>query len=295
MQKVGLILEGGAQRGVFSSGALDYLMEQDYWFPYVVGVSCGACNAVDYVAKQIGRTKDCIITTEKAYRSISFKNAIKNRSLFDMDLIFEKFPNQYIPFDYETYFSSEIRCELVAINCLTGKATYFEEKRSKSRVMNICRASSSMPIFAPMVYVDGTPYLDGGMADSIPIVHSIQNGYRKNVMILTKPKGYRKKFSPAEARVVRTMYRNYPNLVNSILTRPQVYNRTMDLIEDLERRGHVFVIRPRGIDIHKAERNVEKLTAFYNHGYDQMEKCFDKMKEYVDLDKNKRNDCGGSK
>ncbi len=281
MKNAALVLEGGANLGVFTSGAVDFLMKKNMYFPYVVGVSCGACNAVDYVSKQMGRTKDCMIIKEKAYKTITLKGIIKNKSLFDMDMVFDKFPNQYFPFDYETYFASNMKSEFVVTNCLNGRAEYMSEKKDGKRLMNICRASSSLPLVSPVVWLDSIPYLDGGMADSIPIVHALELGYKKNVIISTKEKGYRKKHVYEQEALASVVYKNYPFLVRAIKRRPQMYNRTMDLIDDLERRGHVFVLRPNGMHIAHAERDMEKLQAFYELGYDTMEMQFEKMMDYL--------------
>ena len=126
MEKATLVLEGGATRGVFTSGALDFLMEQKLYMSHVIGVSAGACNGVDYVSKQIGRTKNCMIHTEKEYDYINIRKFVRERSLIDMDMIFEKFPNEVYPFDFDTYFQSDIVCEMVTTNCVTGKAEYDE-------------------------------------------------------------------------------------------------------------------------------------------------------------------------
>ena len=124
MKRAGLVLEGGANRGVFTSGALDYLMEQDFYIPYVVGTSAGACNAVDYVSRQPLRTKNCNIITDKKKRYVTIKNTLKTGTLLDMDLIFEKYPNEIFPFDFDTFLNSDMQCEMVVTNCLTGKAEY---------------------------------------------------------------------------------------------------------------------------------------------------------------------------
>ena len=145
-----LILEGGGNRGVFTAGVLDYLLEQNMEFSYVTGVSAGACNAVDFVSKQTGRTRQCMIQEDKEYSYISMGNMIKNRSLFDMDLLFDKYPNEIFPFDFDTYFQSHTECELVVTNCNTGEAEYLSEKEDRQRLMNICRASSSLPVVSPM-------------------------------------------------------------------------------------------------------------------------------------------------
>lgn len=277
----GLILEGGGSRGVFTAGALDYLMGQNVTIPYVVGVSAGACNALDYTSGQIGRTKDCMIIKEKAYQYVSVRNIIRHRSLFDMDMIFDKFPNKYIPFDYSAFFQSEITCEMAVTNCITGKAEYYGEAGDAVRLMQLCRASSSLPMAAPMVYIDGVPYLDGGIGDSIPISHSIRLGNTKNVVILTRKKGYRKKTDSRNASLIRRYYHAYPRLAQSLVHRPYVYNRTLDLLDELEKQKRVFILRPEDKVVGRAEKNNEKLEAFYQHGCACMKDQFEALMEYL--------------
>ena len=165
-----LVLEGGATRGVFTSGVLDFLMEKDFYTTDVIGVSAGACNAIDYVSRQIGRTKKCMIHKEKEYDFyLGLRKMVKEKSMMDMDLIFDRYPKELIPFDFDTYFQSEMKCDQVVTNCETGKAEYLDERKEKERLLKICRASSSMPLAAPIVRIDGVPYLDGGLSDSVPI------------------------------------------------------------------------------------------------------------------------------
>ena len=169
MKQAGMILEGGGTRGVFTAGVLDYFMEQELYLPYVIGVSAGACNAVNYVSHQLGRMKTCTIDFLEAGSYVGIKYLLKNHSLFNMDLIFDVFPNKIIPFDYDTFFSSKQTCILTATNCFTGRPAYLTENcGNRIRLMNACRASSSLPIVSPMVEVDGIPMLDGGVADSVP-------------------------------------------------------------------------------------------------------------------------------
>lgn len=220
MKRAGLVLEGGANRGVFTSGALDYLMEQDFYIPYVVGTSAGACNAVDYVSRQPLRTKNCTIITDKKKRYVTIKNTLKTGTLLDMDLIFEKYPNEIFPFDFDTFLNSDMQCEMVVTNCITGKAEYLSEHSSAKRMMDICRASCSMPLATKTVFVDGIPYVDGGVADSIPIIHSLKTGHQRNVIILTRNKGYRKHSSGKQDRLFELAYgkkyRNWSKYSNSV-------------------------------------------------------------------------------
>ena len=221
LKKATIVLEGGATRGIFTSGALDYLMEQDIYFSDVIGVSAGACNAVDYVSRQPGRTRDCMIPKTKEMKYMNgVKDTIREKSLMNMDLIFDKYPKELIPFDFDTYFQSEMHCELVTTNCLTGNAEYMTEAEDPDRLMKICRASSSMPLVTPMVNIDGVPYLDGGLADSVPIRRAQKLGNEKIIVILTRNQGYRKKvISPAVQKLYRQAYKSYPNAVRTILRR----------------------------------------------------------------------------
>ena len=186
MKKAGMVLEGGGTRGVFTAGVLDYFMEQGMYLPYVIGVSAGACNAVDYASHQPGRMKLCTIDFLEAGSYVGLKSLVKTHSLFNMDLIFDIFPNKIIPFDYDTYFSSGMECILTATNALTGKAEYLSEKSDRQRLMTICRASSSLPVVSPIVDVDGIPMVDGGVADSVPIRKALHDGVKKPVIILTR-------------------------------------------------------------------------------------------------------------
>lgn len=284
IKKATLVLEGGATRGVFTSGALDYLMEKEVWLSHVIGVSAGACNAVDYVSKQPGRTRDCMIPRDKSnsyYYGV--RDFVKERSLMNMDLIFDKFPNEIYPFDFDTYFASEMECELVTTNCVTGKAEYMSERQDGQRLLKICRASSSMPLLTPIVNIDGTPYLDGGLADSIPLRRARQIGNEKIVVILTKNKGYRKKVvSSAMQRIYKRAYKSYPELIRTIFRRSFEYNKTMNYLDQLEARGEVFVLRPQIKPVSRLERDAETLQAFYEHGYHYMERKLDDMMKYLD-------------
>lgn len=278
-----LVLEGGATRGVFTSGVLDFLMEKDFYTTDVIGVSAGACNAIDYVSRQIGRTKKCMIHKEKEYDFyLGLRKMVKEKSMMDMDLIFDRYPKELIPFDFDTFFQSEMKCDQVVTNCETGKAEYLDERKEKERLLKICRASSSMPLAAPIVRIDGVPYLDGGLADSVPIERALKKGRKKIIVILTRNEGYRKKKpSLGETRIYRAAYKKYPNLVRTILRRPYVYNKQMEQIEQLERKGEIFVLRPKIKTIGRMEKNYDRLTSFYEHGYVQMKEEYERLLEYL--------------
>lgn len=281
-RQAGLILEGGASRGVFTAGALDFLMDHDFMFPYVVGVSAGACNAVSYASKQRGRSFNCLAPEdEENYYIYSGLDIIKNKCMYDMDKLFEKFPYEIYPYDFKKYLELGIDCELVATNVLTGEAEYFKETDSEVRLCNICRASSSLPLVAPMVSLNGVPYLDGGLADSIPLRRAFETGHKKNVVILTRPFGYRKKFPDERMRIYIPFFNKYPNIMKDIYYRPFYYNKRMETIERLEREGKIFVLRPSIPSPTKTQISREQLQGFYDHGYEIMSKEFQAMKEFL--------------
>ena len=284
IKKATLVLEGGATRGIFTSGALDYLMERDLYFSDVIGVSAGSCNAVDYVSRQPGRTRDCMIPTDKEGKYYyGIRDFVKEKSLMNMDLIFDKYPKELLPFDFETYFESEINCQIVTTNCLTGKAEYMTEDSDNDRLMKLCRASSSMPLLTPIVNIDNVPYLDGGLADSVPIRRAQQMENEKIVVILTKNQGYRKSvLSPTMQRVYKRAYKSYPNLIRTIFRRSFEYNKTMNYLDQLEKRGEIFILRPQVKPVSRLERNKETLHAFYEHGYKYTERKFDDLMEYLE-------------
>lgn len=279
-----IVLEGGATRGVFTSGILDYLMEEDLYFSHVIGVSAGSCNGVDYVSRQIGRTKKCMIPEKKEYSYYSgVRSAIKEKSILDMDMVFDTFPKKIYPFDFETYFQSDMVCEIVTTNCETGKAEYMTEQSDLDRLMKLCRASSSMPLLSPIVNIDGVPYLDGGLADSVPIRRALQSGNEKIVLVLTRNPGYRKKpISKGTVKLYRRAYKKYPNLVHAAIYRNHVYNKTMELVERLEEEEKIFVIRPLVPTVSRLERDETALTAFYQHGYNLMKRQREALQRYLE-------------
>ena len=282
MEKATIVLEGGATRGVFTSGVLDYLMEKELYLSHVIGVSAGSCNGVDYVSKQPGRTRDCMIHREKEYSYYnSITKSIKTKSLLDMDMVFEKYPKEVFPFDFDTYFASPQTCELVVTNCETGRAEYLDDRENKERLLAIGRASSSMPIACPMVEIDGNEYVDGGVADSIPIIRSLKTGHRKNVIILTRNFGYRKKEGTRGWELYVAAFRKYPNLVRALVNRAKHYNQVLECIEKWEEEGSVFVIRPEIPAVSRLEKDEEKLREFYQHGYDQMKANFEALQEFL--------------
>lgn len=268
----GLILEGGGMRGVFTCGVLDCFMDNEIRFPYSIGVSAGACNGLSYVSRQRGRAKFSNIDLLKKYNYIGIKYLITKGNIMDFDLLFDTFPNEIIPYDYEVLSKSEQRFEMVTTSCKTGEACYFEEKNNPDRVIDIVKASSSLPFVCPISYVDGEPMLDGGIADSIPIMRARELGFDNNVVVLTRNKGYRK--SEREMKIVNLFYRKYPALRRAIMMRNKIYNEQIEMVEKMEDAGEIVVIRPeRPIEVGRMERDAKKLLALYEEGYALAEQC----------------------
>lgn len=262
----GLILEGGGMRGVFTSGVLDNLMNRKIRFPYTIGVSAGACNGLSYMSEQRGRAKFSNIDLLEKHHYIGFKHLLTKGNIMDFDLLFHTFPEEIIPYDYDAYARTEAQYEMVTTNCLTGEACYFNEKVSPKRIIEIVKASSSLPFLCPITYVDGIPMLDGGITDSIPILRAQSLGFTHNLVVLTRNKGYRK---AGEMKIPPFFYRKYPKLREAIRNRNRLYNQQMELVEKLENEGKICVIRPElPIAVDRMERDTSKLLDLYQQGYD---------------------------
>ena len=265
--KTALVLEGGGMRGVFTVGVLDNFMDRGIHFPYTIGVSAGASNGLSFMSRQRGRAKKANIDLLDQYHYIGLKYLVKQRNIMDFKLMFGDFPEYIIPYDYDTYAATPDRFEMVTTNCLTGLPEYFEEKHDCKRIIDIVKASCSLPFLCPIAYVDGKPMLDGGITDSIPLERAFAQGYKKAVVILTRNRGYRKKHH--KFKIPSFFYKNYPRIREALMMRSIVYNQQLDLVERLEDEGKVTVIRPQlPVEVDRMERDVKKLTAFYEQGYE---------------------------
>ena len=264
--KTGLVLEGGGMRGVFTSGVLDAFMKHDLYFRYIVAVSAGACNGMSYVSRQPRRARISNIDYLARYKYIGIRHLVTQGCIFDRELLYDKFPNQLVPFDFDEYFKHAKGFEMVTTNCLTGKAMYLSETSDRQRSLDIVRASSSLPYVSKIVTVDGIPMLDGGIIDSIPINRAIETGHEHNVVILTRNKGWRD--TGKDRKVPAFIYKNYPRLRVALSHRHVVYNQQIDLIDRLEAEGKITCIRPmRPMEVGRIENDVEKLERLYEEGF----------------------------
>jgi len=266
-RNTGLVLEGGGMRGVFTSGVLDAFMKYDLYFRYVVAVSAGACNGLSYMSRQPRRARISNIDMLAKYDYIGLRHLVTQGCIFDPKLLYDRFPNELIPFDYNTYFRNESLFEMAVTNCNTGRVEYLSEHAgNRQRLIDICRASSSLPYVSKIVEVDGQPYLDGGIIDSIPVEHAVSMGHEYNVVIMTRNRGFRN--SSRDLKIPRYIYRNYPRLRVALSHRVAVYNAQLETVERMEDEGRISVIRPqRPMDVGRMEKDVRKLEALYEEGY----------------------------
>ena len=273
-EKTGLVLEGGGMRGVFTCGVLDYLMDNRINFPYTIGVSAGACNGLSYMSHQRGRGKYSNIDLLAKYKYIGIRPLLKRRGLIDQQLLFHRFPDRILPYNYKAYAENPSRFEMVTTDCLTGRPFYWEEKLDEKRIINIVKASSSLPYACPIIDVDGRPMLDGGIVDSIPLMRAFDQGCDKCVVVLTRNRGYRK--SEKKVLVPSFIYKQYPRLRVALRNRNKLYNAQLDLVERLEDEKKIVVIRPElPVVVGRMGTNVKKLTDLYKQGYACAKKIFE--------------------
>lgn len=265
-RNTGLVLEGGGMRGVFTSGVLDAFMKHDVYFHYAVAVSAGACNGMSYISRQPRRARLSNIDMLAQYDYISLKHLVRQGCIFDPVLLYDRLPNELIPFDWNTYFKYSENFEMVTTNCLTGQAEYLSDHEDKQRSLDIVRASSSLPYVSKVVDVDGIPMLDGGIVDSIPVERAMQLGHDMNVVVLTRNKGYRS--DEKDRKIPPFVYKNYPRLRVALSHRVKAYNAQLQLVDDLEAAGKIVCIRPeRPLEVGRMEKDVQKLERLYEEGF----------------------------
>lgn len=265
-ERMGLVLEGGGMRGVFTCGVLDWLMDHHVDFPYTVAVSAGACNGLSYMSHQRGRAKYSNIDMLEKYKYIGLRYLWTQHSILNQRLLYQDFPERLVPYDFEAYKANPGVFEMVTTNCLTGLPNYLSERSDYKRLVRIAKASSSLPYVCPVVMVDRMPMLDGGIVDSIPVERAMAQGYGRNVVVLTRNRGYRKK--SRDIHIPYFIYRRFPRLRVALSHRCECYNRQLELVERLEDEGKIIVVRPlEKLMVDRLEADTGKLAALYEDGY----------------------------
>lgn len=274
-----LVLEGGTLRPIFSSGAMDALLDNDIMFPYCVGVSAGITNGVSYLSKQKKRNLEILEKYRNDKRYLSYRNYLKCKSMFGLDFVFNEIPNKLVPFDYETFNTYDGTALVGVTNAITGKIEYLNIKDLDEKC-TMLRATCALPLFFPAIKINGTPYYDGGICDPIPIKKSINDGNDKHLIILTRPKEYVKELGKGNVFVSRLFSRKYPKLKDHFLNRHEHYNETVKFCEELESQGKAIIIRPTlEQSIESFEKDINKLRTGYENGYKAATEQIDKIKE----------------
>jgi len=281
-ERTALILEGGGLRGNYTAGVLRLLMEEGISLPYVIGVSIGACNGSNYVSGQIARSRIVNTRFVRDRRFLSYRRLLSGGELFGMGFIFDTIPNLLVPFDYKAFEASPQRFVATTTDCESGEAVYYEKSAlDRTGLMKVLQAGCSLPLIQRPVHFDGRVLMDGGLADPLPLAKSLVDGNTRQVVVLTRPRSYRKKPSTL-AGLLRLRYPRYRGLHRALSQRHTRYNRTMDDLERLERSGAVFTIRPQAaLGVRRAERDQAKLFRIFNQGYHDAVARYSALKAFL--------------
>lgn len=281
--KTGLILEGGAMRGMYSAGVCDVLMEQDITFDGCIGVSAGATFGCNVKSHQIGRVIRYNCKYSRDPRYASFRSLLFTGDYFGKQFCYEEIPDRLDLFDYETYKNNPMPFYIVCTDAVTGEALYHRADTCDKRDLTYMRASASMPLFSRIVEVDGHHLSDGGTADSIPLAWFREQGYTRNLIVLTRPAGYRKSPSPpAMNALFRLFLHKYPALIQALKNRHIGYNRALDEIAKAEQRGEALVLRPsRDLHLGRIEKDPDKLREMYELGRTDAEAKLEQIRAFV--------------
>jgi len=264
--KKGLILEGGAMRGMFTSGVLDVFLENGIEFDGAIGVSAGATFGCNFKSRQIGRAIRYNKRFAHDWRYCSVRSLIFTGDLYGADFCYNKLPNELDVFDVETYRKNPMEFYCVASDCVTGTPVYKKLESCDAHDLTWMRASASMPLASRVVKIDGYKLLDGGMTDSIPLKYFESLGYNRNVVILTQPREFQKK--PASLMgMMKIMLCKYPKLVEAMKRRHIIYNEETSYVFEKADRGEVFAICPeKPLGISRTENNPDELQRVYDEG-----------------------------
>lgn len=278
--KLGITMEGGASRTVFSCGVADAFLEEGIMPDYFIGVSAGIAYGVSYLSKQKGRNLTIIQKYMNDKRYMGLRHLLKNRNFYNIPFVFEEIPNKLEAFDFEAFEAFPGKVEACVTNIHTGKAEYLEVPRRDDK-FEVLVASCALPILFQPVKVGRHYYLDGGVSDSVPYKRAIEQGCDKNIVILTRERDYVKK-SERAGNVSMKLYKKYPHIAEDLKTRPQRYNDCMEELLEREKAGEVFVIAPETTyGISRTESNPDKLTKLYKEGYRQAKRQMADLKRYL--------------
>ena len=276
---IGLVLEGGAMRGLYTAGVLDVFLDNNIKVDGIIGVSAGVLFGVNYVSKQKGRAIRYNKKFAKDKRYMGIRSLITTGNIINKDFAYYEIPTKLDIFDEETFEKSNTDFWATITNIETGEAEYIKLEKPIDQ-MEVLRATSAMPLVSKIVEWDNKKYLDGGVSDSIPVEKCKSMGYDKIIVVLTRTIEYRKK--KANSLLAKTKYKKYPKLVRIMENRYKKYNETVEKIIDMENKKEIFVIRPsKDLGLKRIEKDVDKLQAMYDLGISDCKKCLEELKEYI--------------
>lgn len=279
--KTGLVLEGGAMRGLYTAGVLDVFMENQIRLDGAVGVSAGAVFGCNYKSGQIGRTLRYNKKYSRDKRYMSVSSLIRTGDLFGEQFCYHDIPERLDPFDQKAYQENPMDFYVVCTDVRTGAPVYHLCNQGDAHDLKWMQASASMPMVSRIVEVDGYALLDGGMSDSIPVAWMRGIGYEKNIVVLTRAAGYRKKAGKFDS-ILYAPLNKYPELKRVMLHRPAMYNAQLELVEQLANAGEILVIRPSApITISRTERDPKKLQQVYDLGRADAMRMLAQVKSYI--------------
>lgn len=280
--KTGLILEGGAMRGMFTAGVMDVMLSRQLEFDGAIGVSAGAAFGCNYKSRQIGRALRYNLRFCRDRRYCSIRSLFTTGNLYNTEFCYHEVPLKYDVFDFDTYRENPMDFYVVCTDIETGEAVYHKYEGEKEQGFDWIRASASMPVVSQIVEIDGRKMLDGGIADSIPVRYFERIGYEKNVIILTRPLDYRKK-KAGIMPLIRRQYKAYPKLIEAMEKRHEIYNETLEYIIRGEKEGRFLVIRPeQALPVSRVEKNPQKLKEAYEIGKKTALDRWNEIRKFVD-------------
>lgn len=281
MYQAGLILEGGGMKGIYTAGVLDFFMDKEILFSDCYGVSAGACHLCNYISGQRGRSYRISVNYLDMKQYCGGWSLLRTGDLFGVDMNYSLIPNYLDPYDYDAAAKYEGRAFAVATDIRTGKPAYLPMKDLRRDIVAV-RASSSLPLVSRNVEIDGELYLDGGISDPIPVRQSMRDGNRKNVVIMTKEIGFVREPAGAQLALMKARYLRYPKVCELMRERHLSYNVTVQYIEEKQRKGGLFVIRPKQkSEVGRIEKDRDKMTALYEEGYRDAQECYAELTEYL--------------
>lgn len=277
--KIGLVLEGGGLRSIFTAGVLDLFLDENIHIDGVIGVSAGALFGLNLPSKQKGRALRYNKKYAKDKRYMGLHSLLTTGNIVNRDFAYYELPSKLDPFDQQAFEASGMDFWVTVTNVETGEPEYIKINNVFEQ-MEAFRATSSMPIVSKIVEIEGKKYLDGGVSDSIPVQKFIEMGYDKIIVVLTRPLEYRKK--PSSMWLFKRFYKKYPKLVERWANRYAEYNQAVEQVIQLNEKQQIFVIRPsRTVKISRLEKDVNKIQAMYDLGVEDAQNALADLKAYL--------------